>query len=134
MSASFPLLINNDFSGDIARAQAEVFAARDEVERARAQARIDIDRAGAQLRDAGDRARRLLDQALPSGTRVLQAIEFAFNNGAATLTDLFDTRRQLVAVRADAVQAQADFSKALAAYRAALAAPADPAPNGASIK
>ena len=134
VSASFPLLINNDYSGDIARAQAELFAARDDVDRARAQARVDIDRAGAQLRDAGDRARRLLDQALPSSTRVLQAIEFAFNNGAATLTDLFDTRRQLVAVRADAVQAQADFAKALAAYRAALAAPVASAPNGASNK
>ena len=132
VSASVPLFINNDYSGDIARAQAELAAAQDDVERVRAAARGDIDRAYAQLRDAADRARRLLEQALPQALRVAQAIEFAFRSGAVTLTDLFDTRRQLAAVRADAVQAQADFAKALAAWRAAVAAPDEAAATGAA--
>ena len=123
VSASVPLFIHNDYSGEIARAQAELAAARDEIERVRAVARGDVDRTYSRLRDGADRARRLLEQALPQALRVAQAIEFAFRSGAVTLTDLFDTRRQLAAVSADAVQAQADFAKALAAWRAAVAAP-----------
>ena len=52
-------------------------------------------------------------------------IEKGYAEGAVSLNDLFDTRRQLAAVRADAVQAQAEFGRALAAWRAATEA-ADP--------
>jgi outer membrane protein, heavy metal efflux system len=120
ISASIPVFINNDFSGDIARARADLSAAREEVERTRALVRGDIDRALAQLLAARDRASRLLSSAVPDASKVAQAVEFAFNKGAMSLTDLFDARRQLVAVRADAVSAQADFGKAIAAYRAAV--------------
>lgn len=120
ISASIPIFIYNDFSGDIARARAELSAAREDAERTRAIVRSDIDRAVAQLNSARDRASRLLGAVVPDAAKVAQAIEFAFNKGAVSLTDLFDARRQLAAVRADAVAAQADFGKAYAAYRGAV--------------
>jgi cobalt-zinc-cadmium efflux system outer membrane protein len=120
VSASIPLFVFNDYGGDIARAQAELAAAREEVERVRAAARAEIERSNVLLQSAADRARRLLGSALPDARSVAESIEFAFNAGAVTLTDLFDTRRQLAALRADAVLAQSEFDKALRAFRAAL--------------
>ena len=52
--------------------------------------------------------------------RAAQAIDFAFSRGAATLTDLFDARRQLVTVRVEALAARADYSKAVLAWREAV--------------
>lgn len=54
VSASVPLFIHNDYSGEIARAQAELAAARDEIERVRAVARGDVDRTYSRLRDGAD--------------------------------------------------------------------------------
>jgi cobalt-zinc-cadmium efflux system outer membrane protein len=121
VSASFPLFVNNDYSGDIARAQADIAQAGEELERIRGAIRADIERAGAQLRSAHDRARRVATEALPEARRAAEAIEFAFGRGAATLTDLFDARRQLAAVRIDAIAAHAEFAKAQTAWTEALA-------------
>lgn len=120
VTASVPLFLNNDFGGDIARASAELDQAREDEGRIRAGARSDIDRARAQLGLARDQLSRILATTLPQATRAVEGIEFAFTRGAATLTDLFDARRQWAAVRTDAVAAQRDFARALAAMRLAL--------------
>lgn len=120
ISASVPLFINNDFGGDIARAGAELEQAREDEARIRAAARNDIDRTRAQLALARDQLDRILGTTLPQATRSVEAIEFAFNRGAASLTDLFDARRQWAAVRADAILARRDFARTLAAMRLAL--------------
>lgn len=120
VSASVPLFVFNDFAGDIARAEAELAVGRQEVERARLRARTEITRAHVQLRSAAERARRLLAGAVPEASRVATSIEFAFNAGAVGLNDLFDTRRQLSLLRAEAAQAQAEFDKARWAFRLAL--------------
>jgi len=127
LSATIPLFVNNDYSGDVARAQADLEQANDELARVRGIVRADIARATVQLEDALDRGLRLARVALPQAQQAANAIEFAFTRGAATLTDLFDARRQLAAVRMDAVSAHADFAKALAAWTEALALE-EPAP------
>ena len=121
VSASIPLMVNNDFSGDVARAQAELEQAREDLERIRGAIRADIALSSVQLSSAQDRARRTNDTALPEARRAAEAIEFAFRRGAASLTDLFDARRQFAAVRAEAIGAHAEFAKALAAYRESIA-------------
>lgn len=118
ISASVPLLVNNDYSADIARAQAELEAARDDLARQRAQARSEHERAKSRLRSAADRLQRTRATTLPEAVRVSEAIEYAFSRGAVPLTDLFDTRRQLLAVRNDLISAQLDFAKSRAAYEA----------------
>lgn len=120
LSATIPLFVNNDYSGDVARAQADLEQANDELARVRGIVRADIARASVQLEDALDRGLRLARVSLPQAQQAANAIEFAFTRGAATLTDLFDARRQLAAVRMDAVSAHADFAKALAAWTEAL--------------
>ena len=120
VSASIPLFINNDFSGDIARADADLASAQEELERLKGLVRIDAARAAAQAASALERAQRLEQVSLPEATRAAQAIDFAFSRGAATLTDLFDARRQLVAVRIETLGARADYSKAVLAWREAV--------------
>ncbi|MBU6270869.1 MAG: TolC family protein [Betaproteobacteria bacterium] len=120
VSATIPLFVNNDFSGEIARAQADVDAAQAAFERTRAAALAEALRAHAQLQSAAQRGLRLLDQTLPAAQRVADALEIAYQQGAASLTDLFDARRQRTAVQAEAIRAQADFGQAHAAWRAAI--------------
>ena len=119
ISATLPLFVNNDFAGDVARALAEKDAAQEELLRLQASIRTDVERSSGQLRAAADRALRLNASTLPDAAKVVTAIEFAFSKGAATLTDLFDARRQRAAVRTEAIAAQLEFAKAHASYLAA---------------
>ena len=117
VSATIPLFINNDFSGDIARADADLASAQEDLERVKGLVRTDAARAAALAASALERAQRLEQVSLPEASRAAQAIDFAFSRGAATLTDLFDARRQLVTVRIEALAARADYSKAVLAWR-----------------
>jgi cobalt-zinc-cadmium efflux system outer membrane protein len=130
VSATIPLFVYNDFSGDVARAQADVDAAQAALDRARAGALADIQRAAELLQSAAQRGLRLLDQTLPAAQRVAHALEIAYQQGAASLTDLFDARRQRAAVQAETVRAQADFGQAHAAWQAAIGGEADAQPPG----
>ncbi|MEI8304534.1 MAG: TolC family protein [Burkholderiales bacterium] len=130
VSATIPLFVYNDFSGDIARAQADVDAAQAALDRARAAALADTQRAGELLQSAAQRGLRLLDQTLPAAQRVANALEIAYQQGAASLTDLFDARRQRAAVQAETVRAQADFGQAHAAWQAAIGGEANASPPG----
>jgi cobalt-zinc-cadmium efflux system outer membrane protein len=53
---------------------------------------------------------------------VANSAEFAYSKGASGVLDLLDSRRALRQTRLDAVEAQGDYAKALAAYRTALQA------------
>jgi cobalt-zinc-cadmium efflux system outer membrane protein len=117
VSATIPLFINNDFTGDIARADADLASAQEDLERVKGLVRTDAARAAALAASALERAQRLEQVSLPEASRAAQAIDFAFSRGAATLTDLFDARRQLVTVRIEALAARADYSKAVLAWR-----------------
>jgi cobalt-zinc-cadmium efflux system outer membrane protein len=125
VSIGVPLLINNDYSGEIARARADIDAARTQHDRLAAAAHAETDAAWLRLTAAAERAQRLLRESVGRAQEVVVMVENGFAEGAGSLNDLFDTRRQLAAVRAEAVQAQAEFGRALAAWCAATEAADD---------
>lgn len=120
ISASVPLFINNDFSGDIARAQAELRSAQFELERQQALIDLEIARTREQVQSASQRALRLLRDTAPAAQDVVKSIEFAYQRGAASLTDVFDARRQLSIVNAELALASAQWAQAISALESAL--------------
>lgn len=116
---SIPLFIHYGYEGEIRRAEAELAGARDETERVRAQARVEIARARSDLEATRERAKRHREVLFKEAKRAADAAEFAYNNGALGVMDLLDARRTLRAVAVDAATVQADYAKALAAWRLA---------------
>ena len=62
---------------------------------------------------------RSRDELLLAAEKSANAAEFAYKNGAVGVMDVLDARRTLRATRLDALAAQVEFSKALAAWQAA---------------
>jgi cobalt-zinc-cadmium efflux system outer membrane protein len=125
ISISVPLFVRNNSEGTIARAQADWYAARDNVDRVKAQALSDVLRARGDLENALERLERFERDVLPAAQKSADAAEFAFKNGAMSVMDLLDARRTLKAVQTDAANARADYAKALAAWQSSAQAPAD---------
>jgi cobalt-zinc-cadmium efflux system outer membrane protein len=119
VSVSVPLFVSHAYEGEIARAQADIDAARIQREKASIAASAEAGRAFAQLSAARDRLERLQGEGLSAAGEAARGIEYAYERGAASLTDLLDARRQLRALQLDVVQAHADFARSLAAWRAA---------------
>ena len=120
VSLGVPLLVNNDYRGELQRAQAEIEVARTQRDRVRLAAVTEAHAALARLSSALDRAARLERESVPRARTVAAMVEAGFAQGGSSLNDLVDTRRQLVAVRAEAVQAEAEIARALAQWRAAV--------------
>jgi outer membrane protein, heavy metal efflux system len=114
---SVPLFIFHEYEGDIARAEADLTAARLLYERTLAQAIGSADQASSALRSAEERLRRLETGLLADAERVARAAELAYSRGAMNLMDLLDARRTLRQVQIEAATARADYAKALAAWR-----------------
>ncbi|HEY4374615.1 MAG TPA: TolC family protein [Burkholderiales bacterium] len=131
ISISVPLFLRNNSEGTIARAQADWYAARDNLDRVRASALSDVLRARSDLESAAERLRRFEGDVLPAAQKSADSAEFAFRNGAMAVMDLLDSRRTLKAVLIDAANARADYAKALAAWQSSAEAPADYVNNGA---
>ena len=123
---SVPLLIGNDFSGDIQRAEVDRYAALDALERVRAVAATEISRAASDLRAAAERRTRYEGSLLEAARRSADAAEFAFKRGATSVLEVLDARRTLRAVQLEALAARTEFSKAMHAWRASLQAPGAP--------
>lgn len=119
LSLSVPLFLRHEYQGEIARAEADLAAARTQEEQARGAALGEVAQAQAQLNAAVERRRRLEGGLLADAEKVAQASEFAYTRGALGLLDLLDARRTLRAVRLDAAQLRAEHAKALAAWQAA---------------
>ena len=113
---SVPLFVRHNNEGEIARAQADWYAARDFLERVLAQARSDVSRAAGDLAAARERLTRFEGELVKEAERTANAAEFAFKNGAIGVMDLLDARRTLKAIQIDAANARADHAKALASY------------------
>src|ERR1043166_698229 len=128
ISVSIPLFTNYYFQGEIRRAEVALQAAQDNLERVRALALGEIARSRADLEAAVERVRRFQDVLLKESQRAADAAEFAYNKGAIGVLDLLDARRTLRATRIEAIMAQADYAKSLAAWQAAIT-PADAAPS-----
>jgi cobalt-zinc-cadmium efflux system outer membrane protein len=117
---SIPLLIGNDFSGDIRRAEVDYYAAQDALDKVRAVATTEISRAASDLRAAAERRGRYEGSLLAAAQRSADAAEFAFRRGATSVLEVLDARRTLRAVQLEALAAQADYAKALYAWRSSL--------------
>ncbi len=120
VSVSMPLFTRYYYQGEIASAQAALDAAHVALERTRERASAEVGAALAQLGSAAERVRRNRDELLVAAEKAARAAEYAYQNGAVGVMDVLDARRTLRATRLDALAAQADFSKALAAWRAAI--------------
>lgn len=121
VNIAVPLLWNHAYEGEIRRAEADLDAARDMLEKARAQAGAELASARAALDAAAELALRYDGGLLAEARRVAQAAEFAYQKGALGMMDLLDARRTYRAVQMDAAAARAGYAKALAAWRAATA-------------
>lgn len=118
---SIPLMTGYEYQGEIGRAEAELFSAQDDLERVRAQARTDITKARSDLEAAAERVQRFDSSLLDEATHALDSSEFAYTHGAISVMDLLDARRIYKATQMDAATARADYAKALAAWRYAVA-------------
>jgi len=119
---SVPLFLRHSNEGEIARAQADWYAARDALQQVRGIARAELLRVRGDLDAARERRLRFETELLPRAIQSSSAAEFAFRNGALGVMDLLDERRILKAIQAEAAGARADFAKALAAWQASTEA------------
>jgi cobalt-zinc-cadmium efflux system outer membrane protein len=129
VGVSIPLFTNYYFEGEIRRAEVELQAARDNLERVRALAQGEFAKSRADLDAAFERVQRFRDTLSQEAQRAADGAEFAYSKGAIGVLDLLDARRQLYATRLDASNTLADYAKSLAAWQAAIAAaPLEPEP------
>ncbi len=120
VSISMPLFTRYYYQGEIASAQAALEGAQVALDRTRERATAEVGAALSLLRSAAERVRRNRDELLVAAEKAARAAEYAYQNGAVGVMDVLDARRTLRATRLDALAAQADFSKALAAWKAAI--------------
>lgn len=116
VALSIPLFLRHRYEGEVARAQADWYVARDVLEQVRAQARSEVLRAAGELAAARERLVRFESELLAEAARTATAAEFAFRNGAIGVMDLLDARRVLNSIQSDAANARADYAKALTAF------------------
>jgi cobalt-zinc-cadmium efflux system outer membrane protein len=117
---SVPLFTSYYYEGEIRKAEADLDAARDGLERVRALAQSEITRSRSDVEAAAERMRRSRNEVLAAAGKAADGAEFAYTRGAIGVMDLLDARRQLYAARLETAAVQADYSKALAAWRAAV--------------
>lgn len=121
VTMSIPLFTSYYYQGEIRRAEVELQAAEEDLERTRALALADVQRAVSELSAASERVRRFREVLLAAAEKAASGAEFAYTHGAIGVMDLLDARRQLYATRLESVAAQADYARALAAWRTATA-------------
>lgn len=120
VSVQVPLFTRYYYQGEIGASLAAQDAARENLSRTRAIAESEISTALSALNGAAERVRRNRDELLVAAEKAAAATEYAYKNGAVGVIDMLDARRTLRATRLDALAAQAEFSKALASWRAAI--------------
>ncbi len=114
---SMPLAFGYHFEGEIGRAQAQLDAARDALDKTRRSARTELERLQAELAIAALRAQRFDRDIVPRSRSVAERAELAYTKGALPLTDLLDARRTLRAVLLDAWTTRAGLAKAVGAWQ-----------------
>lgn len=119
-AVSIPLFTRYQYAGEIRRADVELQAAQEQVERVRALALSEIRRADSELDAAAERARRATRQLLPASAEAAAGAEFAYGRGAIGVMDLLDAQRQHHAARLEAAAAAAGYARALASWRSAI--------------
>ncbi|MDB5854661.1 MAG: TolC family protein [Herminiimonas sp.] len=119
IALQIPLFTRYQFQGEIRSAVAGLEQARENLDRLREIALADALRSRSDLAAAADRLRRSRDELLVAARKSMDAAEYAFRNGATSVTDVLDARRTWRAIQIDAITTQADYAKALAAWHAA---------------
>jgi len=119
---SIPLFVRHSNGGEARRAEVDYYAALDDRNRILLEAQNDIERLRSQLEAARATLQQMQTAVLPAAESVANSAEFAYTKGATGVLDLLDARRALRQTRVDAVEAQGNYAKALAAYRTALQA------------
>lgn len=112
LRAQIPLQWGYRFDGEIGRAQAELSAAQDALDKTRRLALLDLQSLQQQAASAARRAAGYADGIVPRAREVAQSAELAYTKGAISLTDLLDARRTLRATLLEALDARADHAKA----------------------
>jgi cobalt-zinc-cadmium efflux system outer membrane protein len=121
IGVSVPIFTGNQYRGEIARANADIDAARANLARVRVAALADVHRARADLLASARRAHRYDSDLIARALDAEKTVETAYARGGLALADLLDARRALKATQDDATDAHADFAEALAALAAATA-------------
>jgi cobalt-zinc-cadmium efflux system outer membrane protein len=116
---SIPLMLGNDYRGDIAHAAADFDAAEELAAKTRAAAALEIAGARSDLAVAAAKLATYQGGLLEAAESAAHSADFAFGRGALGIMDLMDARRTLLATRLEALNARADYAKALAAVAAA---------------
>lgn len=105
------------YEGEIARAQAQLDQAQDQLDKTRRAALADSARLGEDLRASAARAADFQDAIVPRARQVASMAELAYTRGALPLVDLLDARRTLRSVLLDEIAARADYARALSAWQ-----------------
>lgn len=121
ISVSIPLLLGNDYRGDIAKAESDYVTALETLRKVETTARAELENRSVAIDILGRRTRRFNSELLPEARRAADAAEFAFEHGAIGIGDLLDARRTLKSAEQDAVRAQSDHAKALYAWQIEVA-------------
>ncbi len=121
-SISIPLFTHYYHDGEIKRAEVELLAAEENLERQRAQAFAEISRAASELNSSAERMYRFRSVLVAAAEKAANGAEFAHSRGAIGVMDLLDARRQLVATRLESLAVSADYARALSVWRAATTA------------
>ncbi len=120
ISMQIPLFVRHYYQGEILYAESNLDSARENLVRVRDAAGSQIQSARVALQHTAERVKRNRDELLVSAAKAAKAAEFAYQNGALGVMDVLDARRTLRATRLDAVAALADYSKAIAQWRASI--------------
>lgn len=121
VSLSVPLFLRHRFDGEAKRAEVDYYAAQDNQVRGQLLAQQALQQTQEDLRVAQTRFKNLQQTLLPTAEKIAQSAEFAYRKGATSVLDLLDARRLLRQNRLETLNAQNDFAKALAAWRASVA-------------
>lgn len=119
ISVQIPLFVRHYYKGEILSAASALDAANENLDKIRDAAANEIQSARFAVNSTAARVRRNRDELLVAAAKAAKAAEYAYLNGAAGVMDVLDARRTLRATRLDALIALAEYSKALALWRAA---------------
>ena len=105
-----------NFQGEIARAQAQLDQAEDQLEKTRRAASADLQRLQQDRQGAAARALSYETAILPRARKVAEMAELAYSKGAMSLTELIDARRTLRSILIEDLAARTDHAKAAQAW------------------
>lgn len=112
----YGLLGGYNFQGEVARAQALLDQAQDQLDKTRRNASADLQRLQQDRQGAAARAFSYENTILPRARKVADMAELAYSKGAMSLTELIDARRTLRTILIEDLAARTEHAKAAQAW------------------